>query len=500
MRAQRGVERRVFLKALALGLSLPIALKLSRLATAQPTSPPKRFFLFYMPHGVAPEHYNPRVAEGDWRNFALDQTNESILGPLEAYKQYVNVYEGFQYPGVAGTHEGIVNCLSGIDSYTDLNLPRTTVEHVIAKSLGVKPVILGACSHQPYGIVNNAMLFWNGTPVDPEKDPSKAADKLFGTGAEQAPTVDPNVELRSQLLALTASEIEALSGTLTGLTREQNKLQTHLQAIQALQSGQGGAGPSSCSARPTLPTVEAVRAASAGQVIDPSGGNDYFYQEANFRLLLQAQLEVVAQALVCNAAQVIALQPMYATCDFNFGFVGETDGSGINTAGSHHNDISHTSPQQADGAGYDSPITVDNYKPEIRRAFARCQRWFAQQLVDQVVSVLASTDDPAAPGTTVLDNTVIYWMSEVGDGQNHTRTSELEWPMVPTSLPLVTIGRAGGALDTGQVIRAPIGEDRDKAGQVNRPAVDIYLTLARAMGVSDASFPGSTGVVEEALT
>src|SRR5690606_19854859 len=221
-----------------------------------------------------------------------------------------------------------------------------------------------------------------------------------------------------------------------------------------------------------------------GQVIDPSGGNDYFYQEANFRQLLQAQLEVVRHALICNAAQVIALQPMYATCDFDFGFVGQEDGSGINTSGSHHNGLSHVGPVAAAGAQWDSPITVDNYAPEPRAPFARCQRWFAQQLVEQVVSVLATTDDPAAPGTTVLDNTLIYWMSEIGDGQNHKRVSLLQYPQVPASLPLVTIGRAGGALDTGQVVRYPMDDEEAVARGVNRPATDLYLTLAQAMGVT----------------
>ena len=46
-------------------------------------------------------------------DFALDKTNVSILGPLEPYKQYVNVYQGFQYVGDGVTHAGIVNCLSG---------------------------------------------------------------------------------------------------------------------------------------------------------------------------------------------------------------------------------------------------------------------------------------------------------------------------------------------------------------------------------------------------
>ena len=84
-----------------------------------------------------------------------------------------------QYPGAADTHTGIVNCLSG-SMATDTSTARTSVEHVIAKALNVKPLILGACSHQPFGLDANGMLFWNGTPVDPEKSPVKAFDTLFG--------------------------------------------------------------------------------------------------------------------------------------------------------------------------------------------------------------------------------------------------------------------------------------------------------------------------------
>jgi hypothetical protein len=479
----------MFLGALGAGLSVAMAGRVARLAVAQPSAASKRFFVFFMPHGMAPEHFDPRVMGGDRTNFALDDTNVSILGPLETYKSYVNVYQGFQYRGEAQTHSGIVNCLSGIEA-ADSTTPRTSVEHVIARGLGVDPLILGACSHQPFGLDSNGMLFWDGGPVDPEKNPAKAADALFGTGGGTAPPVDPNVEFRRELLGLTESEIEALSSELSGLTSEQSKLAQHLVAIQALKSG-GGTGQSSCSTRPTLPTVEMVRAASAGQVVDPSGGNDYFYQERNFPILLDAQLEVVAQALICNAARVIGLQPMYATCDFDFTFAG--------APGPHHNGLSHTGPQAADGAQYNSPVTIDNYKADVRTPFAKAQKWFIQKLVDKVVALLATTDDPSAPGTTVLDNTLIYVMSEVGDGMNHTRTSQIEYPQVPASLPLVTIGKCGGALKSGQVVAMPLDKP-ELAATVNRPATDLYLSLARAMGVADATFPGTTGPVTEVLT
>jgi hypothetical protein len=496
-RVSQRLGRRMFLKALALGISLPAAARLARLAVAAPTPAPKRFFLLYMPHGIPPEHYNPQVSASNNADFALDKTNVSILGPLEPYKQYVNVYSGFQYVGGMPSHEGIINVLSGTTvAVGDTTTSRTTVEHVIAKALGVKPVILGACSHQPYGLDLHGMLFWDGAAVDPEKNPSKVADALFGaSNPAPASTVNVDAQLRSDLLALTAGEIQALQTELGGLTAEQTKLQKHLVAVQALQNGAGtnnGSGQVSCTTKPALPTVDQVRAASAGQMIDPSGGNDYFYQEKNFPLIFQAQLELVAQALICNAAQVIALMPMYATCDFDFTFAG--------APGSHHNGLSHTPYMQVPSAQYNSPISVNNFDPNARASFGKAQLWFCQQLVKYVVSVLATTDDPAAPGTKVLDNTLIYWMSEIGDGQGHTRVSALEYPQVPAFLPLVTIGKCGGAIKSGQVVQFPLGSDPNaNPSPTNRPATDLYLTLATAMGASGVTFPNTTGVVTEAL-
>lgn len=495
-RAAAALERRMFLKAMALGLSVPAALRVAKLATAATGAPPKRFFLMFIPHGTAPEHFAPRVNNATvdptttavYSDFDLNQTNVSILGPLQPYKSYVNVYQGFQYPGAAATHTGIVNCLSGL-TVSDTTTPRTSVEQVIAKALNVKPLILGACSHLPTGMDSNGMLFWNGTPIDPQKSPVAAADALFG-GASNPPPVSADVQLRSDLLAFTASEIQGLQSTLSGLTREQTKLATHLASIQALKADSSMTAQSSCSTKPSLPTVEQVRTASAGNVVDPSGSNDYFYQASNFPLLLQAQLEVITQAIICNAAPVIGLMPMYATCDFDFGFAG--------APGAHHNGLSHTMYQAASGAQYNSPISIANLQTTVRAPFATAQKWFFTQLVNKVVSVLATTDDPVAPGTKVLDNTLIYVMSEIGDGQDHNRVSEILYPQVPDSLPLITIGKCGGAITSGQVVQFPIAASAN-APTVNRPAADLYLTMAKAMGAASATFPGTTGVVSQVM-
>src|SRR5690606_673015 len=79
-RARRGLERRLFLKALGLGLTAPVAWELCRSATAHAQEArPKRLMVFFTPHGMPPEHFNPVIESGDPTNFFLNRTGVSIL-------------------------------------------------------------------------------------------------------------------------------------------------------------------------------------------------------------------------------------------------------------------------------------------------------------------------------------------------------------------------------------------------------------------------------------
>ncbi|HEV8548976.1 MAG TPA: hypothetical protein VGQ57_08110, partial [Polyangiaceae bacterium] len=106
-------------------------------------------------------------------------------------------------------------------------------------------------------------------------------------------------------------------------------------------------------------------------------------------------------------------------------------------------------------------------------------------------------DPSASDGSMVLDNTIIFLFSEIGDGARHLRVSEVYSPQFPSYLPFVTIGGGGGSLKTQQVVSLPIPVENTNGHA--RSAVDLYLTLARAMGATDATFPGTTGVVEGVL-
>jgi hypothetical protein len=475
------MQRRVFLRAAALGLAAPAALQLSRLALAQSGAAPKRLFIFHMPHGVPHLHYNPKVMGSDLTQFTLSDSNVSILGPLEPYKKYVNVYQGFSYPEGGGPHFDAVHFLTDSADVTDTS-PRLSFDHAIAQKLNVKPLTLGA-SAQPLGSIQPySKVFWDGTGyVEAEKNPVKAADKVFG-GLSAPSGPNPDQEARKAILSLTAGEIESLQKDVLGLTSEHNKLQAHLDAVLALREGKGTSGMLSCTTAPKLPSVEQIRALNMPDETAQGTPNwylgDYQGDNANFPLLLAAQLELSAQAIACNAAQIVTLQAMFSTSQQNFGFMG--------ISRPHHLGISHVGPDMNVTMPSD-PMVTD---------FGKAQRWFTEQLVKYVVEPLAMMDDPAAPGTKVLDNTIIYLTSEIADGQWHNLTSgdipsyhPGDMPFVRQYLPLVTIGGGAGALKTQRIVR----------NAMDRPAADLYLTLAQAMGAPLTSFGASTGVVQEVL-
>ncbi|MCH2111051.1 MAG: DUF1552 domain-containing protein [Polyangiaceae bacterium] len=479
-RAKARFNRRLFLQALGVGLSAPVAARLVRSASAAPTGAPQRFMLFYMPHGVATEHFAPKV--NDDGSFTLADSGVSILGPLEPYKNLVNIYQGFNYPG-ANTHEGIVKFLSNYTGNdTDDQGSRTSIEHYLGNELGTGTLALGAIPHRPWGIDFDGKLMWDGQFVVPQNNPLKAYDEVFGSW-DAAPAEDSTQDVLFQsLLNLNEGDISRLQGELQGLTRAQTKLQTHLEAVQALRSSSSSANLS-CTMAPTIEAVEALRSVAGSSEM-------WFLEENNFEVIFRAHLELAAHAMICNARPVTALQSLYANCEIDFGFaanhLGLASDSNVNLARGHHNGLSHTTFQ----------ISSGNIDLQVRADFAWAQRYFVQMLVDHVITKL-DVEDPAAPGSTVLENTTILLCSEVGDGANHTSaTNELlngPPPGLTSHLALATIGGAAGALRTGQVLNYNDGSGTD------RPAGDLWLTIAQAMGISATEFSGATNPVSEAL-
>jgi hypothetical protein len=451
------LRRRTFMQALGLGISAPLALQISRLAVAQPTGRPRRLLVFFVPHGMPAEHYDPG---GQGKVFDLAANPK--VGVLEVFKPYQDQFlllRGIEYTGRT-QHQAINTVLTGETLLS--------VDQVVGKALAQKPLLLGANAYLKDQFGPDTNMFRNTEWVAPELNPVKAAGAILRTGsgapvAPGAPMPVSDADFQKAALALNIAEIEALQKSLTALTATQSRLSVHLDSLRAIKdrapAGDGAGGPlpaGMCTA--ALPKLDAVRAASMG------GENAaYFFDKTNFQPILLAQMEVARQALICGT-RIVGLQAMWASGQINFGFMG------VNK--DHHDPISHS----RDEAG--------------RAEFARVQRWIYGQFEEQVVRPLRAAPDPLDPGRNVLDNTLIYICSEIADGNEHNcnkQMIELGATKVTTFLPTMLIGGGGGAVATGQVVDFE-----------NRSHKDLLAAICASMGAPGANFSGNP--IREILT
>jgi len=430
-RGKRRLGRRVFLKALGLGVAAPLAMQMGRLAMAEPNGTPVRLCIIYVPNGVPVEHYETSGSA----------TGSYVLEPLAAYDSWIKQIRGLSMNDGANNHPAVRATLTGFAEGVDgSGNPSDSIDVRIAKALGTKAHALGAIAYDQW-FSSDSFLVHDGAWVRPIESPAAAAEALFeGIGGEQMGPGD--ADFRQLALQLTETEVGRMHGELSHLTKEQNKLAVHLQAIQELQS----VGPtvSSCDQVPSLPLADAT------------AGIDVFAAD-NFGKLFDGHLEVAAHALRCGTAQVMTLQLLEATGEIHFNFPG---GPGIN--GEYHNKISH------------------GWGDAGRLEFATCLRWIHERIAQVMLPVL-DQPDPYDSTKSVLDNTLIYVCSEIADGYQHNSQAGEVWldgTSIPTYLPTLTIGGAGGYLSSEPIVT------------VERNHIDMLATLAEAMGAPMSTIGG----------
>ncbi|HEY3668648.1 MAG TPA: DUF1552 domain-containing protein [Polyangiaceae bacterium] len=430
---------------------------MSRLAVAAPTGPPTRLFIYYLPHGMPVEHFDPA---GTGATMNLSASGIGVLAAFEPYKKYLNVIRGVSMNNGASNHAAIRATLTGFAEGTANGVAVDSIDNTIATALGVTPFVVGARPYTPgAGFTSDSYLVQHGSWVRPTEDPAAAADAYFASlgAAPGAPMQVDESAFRNEALDLSAKELQNMMSSLSALTSETSKLKLHLEALQALKAGSSsnGGGAVSCSTRPTLPAVEAVR------------GKDPL-EALNFALVLDGHLEAAAHAFLCGTARVITMQNMHVTSDLNMSFPG-----GPNFPQGHHDPISHSHDAMA------------------RTNFASCQKWFYQHLADKMLAVLNQPDplDPSPAMRTVLDNSVVFICSEISDGAEHNSNASDVWIIDrerPTYLPLVMLGGGGGYLKTQQILDVP------------RMHTDVLATVAAAMGAPVSTIGGqSVSVIPE---
>jgi hypothetical protein len=417
---------------------------------------PTRLVVFSTPNGTRNSLFWPTGSETDF------QLNK-ITSPLEAYKSKLTFLKGIrlndslQNGALGGTlgsehargtggmltarplnsgseFESFGNTTSGwgsgqsIDQYLAQRLdPPTTFKSL---QLGVHVRDTEVRARISYSASNQ--------PIPPREDPKDVFKALFGAATPATPGVsDPALERlwaqRKSVFDLSAAETNRVM-QLVG-SEDRLKLEAHLTAMRDVEQrlvgtpGAGGGGSSSTSGC-TPPTM-----------VDVDLNVDDEYAKAG-----QLQMDLAAAALACDQTRIVTLQWSYAESEHLFQFLGKS--------GNHHV-ISHDF--STSGANFD--------------AYNAIQTWYAEQLA----YFLGKLDSYQEGARTLLDNTLVFWATEIGESTQHDLTL----------MPYVLAGGAGGQIATGRLL---------DFSQNRRDNNQLLVSIAHALGATDlTSFGDASG-------
>jgi hypothetical protein len=188
---------------------------------------------------------------------------------------------------------------------------------------------------------------------------------------------------------------------------------------------------------------------------DPNGDID-----ATYPMLGQAQINVAVEALARSKTCVVTLE---WGDDFVPTFLGLTQ---------RVHDLSHTTSdlysavQQSGGAVAPTP-------------FGKLQTFYAQMFL----ALLDGMSNTPVGAGTLLDQSVVMWISETGQGSDH----------LGRYIPVVIAGSGGGRLDVGRYIQIkphapPTGTFTD-IDSIERTQGDLLAALGRLWGISSFGDP-----------
>jgi hypothetical protein len=432
-------SRRTLLHGSSLAATAAIPLLHVTSSQGAATAPPTRLVIFTTPNGTRGDLFWPTGTETDF-------TLNTLTSPLEPFKSKLTFLKGVQLnaavqargagsmhargtggmltarPLAQGNFQSFAGNTSGwgtgqsIDQYLVTRLAPPTAFKSFHLGVHVRDAEV------------RARVSYSGAdqPIPPREDPADVFSALFGTaggGGGSPGGADPALTRlwaqRKSVFDATLAETQSLQGRVG--SEDWNKLQSHIASMRDVEQRLvGTAGtttpPSTNCSEPTL------------QAVDLSDDDQY---EAAGRL----QMDLAAAALACDQTRILTFQWSYSESEHLFQF--------LDVGGSHHV-ISHDNSATS-AAAYDT-----------------IQAWYGQQFA----YFLSRLDSYQEGDGTLLDNCIVLWTSEIGDGVTHDFST----------LPCLLAGSAGGRIRAGRLI--DFTSNRRDNNQ-------MLISLAHAMGADD---------------
>lgn len=449
----RRFNRRTFLRTAA-GAAVALPLLEIDQARGQSQSGMPRLVIFQTGQGNLPSRWTPPSLPGD----AL-QLSE-MLQPLSAHQQKMMVLSGVSNrlpplhtsnghnaPGHTLMTANVVDTTGNGQFDPNLSVEQghwclgPSIDHYIAAQTGVQlPLNLAVGGSNPG---ENRMFYQvkdpNASGANPEAPLNNDPVDVFNTNLAGLPS-GPAATRADRFRAERGNVLQGVSASFASLRkrlgrRDQQRVEAHLDALADLERDLNYVPPIECG--------EVTLDVPAGFSV-PSWPDHLQYD-------VQADLmtTITANALACGARDIITIQDTgYHGPPFEFLNVGPVDG--------WHAQI-HNDP----ALGLSYSVSDDN--PTLQAGFLHYAAVFA--------GLLSKMDAIVEPnGSTVLDNSIVVWISEFGTGMTHS----------PNNLPIVIAG-GGGRIAMNRHLARP-----------NATTNDLFVSLLRAYDLTDATF-GYTG-------
>jgi hypothetical protein len=427
------MQRRDFLRAIAKsGLTTAFASQfiLSGNVFAQ-TAGAKRFVMVYYPNGCVRDK---------WHSYAVGAlgSNSFATSPLQHLNAHLNkilAIKNLSYIGHGGNSGHPEACravFSGGQEYA------TTFDVAIGEALGgrlAKNMHVGLWSSRAKGTEYLPFTDKNRNKILVSDNPQQVYDALLADVVGNSGNTDPDAARRRKVLEALHENLDLLQANTLNI-KQQGKLLSHEEALDYYQNTLSG-------------TLDIGGSGFSRPVIGMTGIDE------DADAIAKAQMRNIAMAFQADITRTASFQFMGAQ-DESLRIISPDIRAYMGEYGSgeklHYNETrSHVSSHN-ESALFDAQT-----------------RWY-NIMVAYLMDELATRPD-LAYGGTLLDNTLILVMSEVGGG-NHQQENP----------GIYVAGGAGNAIRTGNAI------DANGTGMSN-----LYLDIAKAFGLNWTRYGNSSG-------
>jgi hypothetical protein len=398
------VSRRALLRgAGGLAVALPFLDAMSARKARAATAAPRRLLTVFTENGVVGSNWFPTGSEKAW-------TMPVSLAPLMPFQKNLIVFEGLDHTASGsnggGGHQRGKTAAFTAQGNSNGRAAGISIDQAIANVIGTTTRFKSIeASVYVKGILRDGVYFSGpGQIIVPEDDPALLFARMFSDPLPSQPPADPAQaeRLRARkrsILDQTMEQYQRLSSQVGGGDRA--RLDAHVTAIRSLEQSLGLIAGTA---------AEASAACKKPSQVTPT----------DFVAVGKAQMDLLAMGLACDLTRVASLQWRSSLTAFNW----------ISVSAEHHV-LSH----QTGGGSADANLT-------------KIVTWHTQQFAYLLGLLQASPD---AGGTTLLDNTLVYWPNELNNGRHKLQNV----PIVIATGDFTTA--SGQKLATGRYLKYPGG-------------------------------------------